>query len=113
MVTPFGFIGMEQGGENDKDPIGWEKHGKILEEVNSSIAEKTTEKWGNVEMIGDIGNFPDFKTLGDHSSIFSCRSNIRKSLLNYKTLKEYQRTQLGSSDGETVVAESLAPALSS
>ncbi|MHB1757343.1 MAG: hypothetical protein ACYCT9_07495 [Leptospirillum sp.] len=104
---PYWFIGMEQGGEDDKDHIGWEKAWKELggselidcREHHQKMGERGNDRWH-----------------GPFSRLQNTWGPLIKLLLSFKhpektveleVAKEYQRTQWGSNDGETVVAEVL------
>ena len=105
--TPFWFIGMEQGGEEDKDHIGWEKAWKDLggtELIDCRDHHRKMGERGNDRWHGQFARLQN--TWGPLIKLLLSFKHPEKPV-ELQDAKEYQRTQWGSIEGETVVAEIL------
>ncbi len=105
--APFWFIGMEQGGMDDDDHIGWENAWKDLggtELIDCRTHHLNMGKEGNLRWHGPSSRLQN--TWGPLIKLLLAFKNPDKPV-DLSSAKEYQRTQWGFSQGETVVAEIL------
>jgi hypothetical protein len=98
---------MAQGGEDDTDHIGWEKAWKEMggtELIDCREHHRKMGEWGNDRWHGPLSRLQN--TWGPLIKLLLSFKHPKKTV-ELDDAKEYQRTQWGSSDGETVVAEVL------
>ena len=103
--APYWFVGMEQGGSEDDDHVGWEK-------VWHDLGEKELIDCRNHHQ--KMGRHGNSLWHGQNAKIQNTWGSTIRLLLSFKNptsipgeeaIRDYQKTRWGAQDGETVVAE--------